>query len=91
MSWLHVFVGAWDCNAQLLNFQQWDPVDAKWVAVRPPPASDPRLHELGNFLDPNFDLNLQHLDKDFSISASVALEVRCFCSCRSSLYLPTIS
>ena len=52
---------------------RWDTVDAKWVAVRPPPASDPRLHELGEFLDPNYLLNDQHLQNDFSISASVAL------------------
>ena len=53
---------------------QWDVIDAQWVAVRPPPASDPRLHEAGVFLDPNYNLNDEHLVRDFSFSALKALQ-----------------
>lgn len=56
------------------SYTQWDVIDAQWVAVRPPPASDPRLHEAGVFLDPNYNLNDEHLVRDFSFSALKALQ-----------------
>ena len=64
----------WLVVVVVLPVFQWDAVENEWVAVRPPPASDPRLHELGEFLDPNFLLNDEHLEKDFSTSATVALQ-----------------